>query len=145
MIICMWPNTDDCMVQDMRDAVVATYEARKNLALTLKDTRTVVGKLETILTVVLHGICFLFYLSIFNVRPSATQPTPSPPPFPSCCSLPSLLTLIPCSGTCTCVLWGLMRVVQGGDCKYVVCIACSRIFDCPLVWLRKYIVVVVSL
>ena len=51
----------------MRDAVVATYEARKNLALTLKDTRTVVGKLENILAVGLHGVCFLFYLSIFNV------------------------------------------------------------------------------
>ena len=54
----------------MRDAVVATYEARKNLALTLKDTRTVVGKLENILAVGLHGVCFLFYLSIFNVRAS---------------------------------------------------------------------------
>ena len=51
----------------MRDAVVAVYEARKNLALTLKDTRTVVGKLENILAVGLHGVCFLFYLSIFNV------------------------------------------------------------------------------
>lgn len=58
----------------MRDAVVATYEARKNLALTLKDTRTVVGKLENILAVGLHGVCFLFYLSIFNVRASLILP-----------------------------------------------------------------------
>ncbi|KAA6420817.1 MAG: small conductance mechanosensitive ion channel family [Trebouxia sp. A1-2] len=54
-------------LQDMRDAVVSVYENRKNLALTLKDTRTVVGKLETILGVGIHGVCFLFYLSIFNV------------------------------------------------------------------------------
>ncbi len=51
----------------MRDAVVSVYENRKNLALTLKDTRTVVGKLENILGVGIHGVCFLFYLSIFNV------------------------------------------------------------------------------
>ncbi len=54
-------------IQDMRDAVVSVYENRKNLALTLKDTRTVVGKLENILGVGIHGVCFLFYLSIFNV------------------------------------------------------------------------------
>ena len=54
-------------IQDMRDAVVSVYENRKNLALTLKDTRTVVGKLENILGLGIHGICFLFYLSIFNV------------------------------------------------------------------------------
>lgn len=47
--------------------MVSVYENRKNLALTLKDTRTVVGKLETILGVGIHGVCFLFYLSIFNV------------------------------------------------------------------------------
>lgn len=51
----------------MRDAVISVYESRKNLALTLKDTRSVVGKLETILGVGIHGVCFLFYLSIFGV------------------------------------------------------------------------------
>ena len=51
----------------MRDAVISVYESRKNLALTLKDTRSVVGKLENILGVGIHTVCFLFYLSIFNV------------------------------------------------------------------------------
>ena len=74
--VCVWSTTlaPCCLLQDMRDAVVATYEARKNLALTLKDTRTVVGKLENILAVGLHGVCFLFYLSIFNVRASLVLP-----------------------------------------------------------------------
>ena len=55
-------------MQDMREAVLKIYNNRKNLALTLRDTRTVVGKLENIIGVVVHFICIFFYLTIFNVR-----------------------------------------------------------------------------
>ena len=76
----------------MRDAVVSVYENRKNLALTLKDTRTVVGKLENILGLGIHAICFLFYLSIFNVRPLLLV----------CLLLSTLLPMF-CGTACVCV------------------------------------------
>ena len=44
-------------------------QERKDLAFTLKDTKTIVGKLETIIAVVLHIIFVMFYLLIFNVSP----------------------------------------------------------------------------
>ena len=42
-------------------------QERRNLAMTLKDTRTVVNKIERILMVLLHIIFIFFYLLIFNV------------------------------------------------------------------------------
>lgn len=44
------------------------YKERKNLAFTLKDTKTVVGKLEFVIAVIMHTIFFFFYLMIFEVR-----------------------------------------------------------------------------
>lgn len=40
---------------------------RKHLAFTLKDTKTIVGKLERIAGFVFHVLMFFFYLVIFNV------------------------------------------------------------------------------
>ena len=42
-------------------------QERKDLAFTLKDTRTIVGKLRTILGIALHFIFIMFYLLIFAV------------------------------------------------------------------------------
>ena len=52
------------------------YQNRKDLALTLRDTKTVVGKLELIFGVAIHIICLFFYLTIFNVSQGA-QPVQS--------------------------------------------------------------------
>ena len=51
----------------MRIAVVNVYKNRINLAATLKDTKTVVSKLERMVGVALHLVAILFYLTIFNV------------------------------------------------------------------------------
>lgn len=53
--------------QEMRDAILAVYQARRNLAATLKDTKSVVGKLENLMGVVIHCLFFFFYLMIWNV------------------------------------------------------------------------------
>ena len=55
----------------MRDAVLKIYQNRKDLAMTLRDTKTVVGKLELIFGVAIHIICLFFYLTIFNVSQGA--------------------------------------------------------------------------
>ena len=52
----------------MRIAVANVYKNRINLAATLKDTKTVVSKLERMVGVALHLVAILFYLTIFNVR-----------------------------------------------------------------------------
>lgn len=52
----------------MRDAVIQVYQERKNLAATLKDTKTVIGRLEYLIGFTVH-LCFVFfYLLIFRVR-----------------------------------------------------------------------------
>ncbi len=54
-------------------------QERKHLAFTLKDTKTIVGKLERIAAFVIHVLMAFFYLVIFNVshvsQPYATSPT----------------------------------------------------------------------
>ena len=45
----------------------AAVQERKHLAFTLKDTKTIVGKLERIAAFVFHILMFFFYLVIFNV------------------------------------------------------------------------------
>ncbi|KAK9829569.1 hypothetical protein WJX72_006541 [[Myrmecia] bisecta] len=52
---------------DMRDSVLKIYQNRKNLALTLKDTKTVVGKLERIFGGCIHFLFVFFYLTIWGV------------------------------------------------------------------------------
>ena len=54
--------------QGMREAILAIYQDRKNLAATLKDTKTVVGTLERIMAVVIQLAFFFIYLLIWNVR-----------------------------------------------------------------------------
>lgn len=57
-------------LSDIRDAVVAIYRERRNLAFTLKDTSSVVNKLELIFAVVIHFFTVGFYLNLFNVASS---------------------------------------------------------------------------
>lgn len=49
-------------------------QERRDLAFTLKDTKTIVGKLRTIVGTALHLIFIMFYLLIFAV---SQLPTPS--------------------------------------------------------------------
>ena len=58
--------------QDMKEAVLKIYDNRSNLANTLKDTRTIVGKLEHLLGICLQLIFVFFYLAIFDVRHPAS-------------------------------------------------------------------------
>jgi hypothetical protein len=53
--------------QEMREGVLAIYQGRKNLAATLKDTKSIVGKLERLVGFILHGVFIVFYLLIWNV------------------------------------------------------------------------------
>lgn len=64
------------IAQEMREAILAIYLDRKNLAATLKDTKTVVGKLEMIVGVVIQMIFFFFYLIIWDVRSESCGCTP---------------------------------------------------------------------
>ena len=51
----------------MKEAVLRIYDNRSNLANTLKDTRTIVGKLERLLGICLQLLFVFFYLAIFDV------------------------------------------------------------------------------
>ena len=62
---CVLPQVS---LHDIRDAVINIYRERKFLAATLRDTRTVVGRLELIIGVVVHLVFIFFYLLIFRVR-----------------------------------------------------------------------------
>lgn len=48
-------------------AVVEIFEARCDLALSLRDTKTVVNKLEHVIGVVVHIIFMFFYMLVFNI------------------------------------------------------------------------------
>ena len=43
------------------------YEARRDLALSLKDTKSVVGSLEMVIGLAVHVVFVFFYLWVFNV------------------------------------------------------------------------------
>ena len=64
------PLPPQVSLHDIRDAVINIYRERKFLAATLRDTRTVVGRLELIIGVVVHLVFLFFYLLIFRVRPN---------------------------------------------------------------------------
>ena len=55
-------------MQDCCAAVTAIFRERKNLAASLKDTKTIVTKLQGLIGVVLHIVFVFIYLIIFNVR-----------------------------------------------------------------------------
>ena len=60
--------TAQVTLHNTRDAVIQVYQERKNLAATLKDTKTVIGRLELLIGFSVH-LCFVFfYLLIFRVR-----------------------------------------------------------------------------
>ena len=48
-------------------AVFPTYRERRNLALALKDTRSVVGTLTYVLGAILQAVFFFFYLLVLRV------------------------------------------------------------------------------
>ncbi len=43
---------------------------RANLAVQLKDTKSVVGRLKFVISIVLHIVFIFFYLMIYNVSPT---------------------------------------------------------------------------
>ena len=49
--------------------VAGLCRERTNLAIQLKDTKTVVGRLKFVISVILHILFVFFYLTIYNVRP----------------------------------------------------------------------------
>ena len=53
--------------QELRDAVWEIVKYRANLAATLKDTRTVVGKLERFMAIVVQFLFLFLYLLVWNV------------------------------------------------------------------------------
>ena len=53
----------------MHSFICAWVQERKHLAFQLKDTKTVVSKLERIFGVVIHLLFIMLYLVIFDVRP----------------------------------------------------------------------------
>ena len=65
------------MIQSKVDDVVYAYvvpltscclcRERANLSLQLKDTKTVVGRLQWVIGLILHIIAFFIYLTIFDV------------------------------------------------------------------------------
>lgn len=53
-----------------------SLQERRDLAFTLKDTKTIVGKLRMILGVTLHLLFILLYLVVFQVRTFSIQRLP---------------------------------------------------------------------
>lgn len=51
----------------VREAIVGIFRERRNLAVQLKDTKSVVGRLKAVLLLLLHLLAAFFYLVIFNV------------------------------------------------------------------------------
>ncbi len=48
-------------------ATMRLCRERANLAVQLKDTKSVVGRLKSVISVVLHIVFIFFYLVIYNV------------------------------------------------------------------------------
>lgn len=62
-LACLTPcdsATPPLTPQECCSAITKVFVDRRNLAATLKDTRSIVGKLETVIGVVLH--IFMFFL-----------------------------------------------------------------------------------
>jgi hypothetical protein len=78
-------------LSDIRDAVVGIYRERRNLAFTLKDTSSVINKLEFVFAVVIHFVMAVFYLVLFRVRAREKR------------SLSLSLSLSVCVCVCVCV------------------------------------------
>lgn len=84
-------------------------QERKDLAATLKDTRTVVGRLELLIAFVVHIAFIFFYLIIFQVAPlapAAAPPTPRPHHLPcsppqGCCAVAALCLGMRLSARCS--------------------------------------------
>ena len=54
-------------LQDVRAAVQNVFRERTNLSLQLKDSKTIVGRLQFVLGAMLQALGFFIYLLIFNV------------------------------------------------------------------------------
>ena len=57
-------------VHDACAEVSLACRERANLAVQLKDTKSVVGRLKFVISVVLHIVFIFFYLMIYNVSSS---------------------------------------------------------------------------
>ena len=64
------------MLHHNSSIAVAAHRERRNLAVALKDTRSVVGTLTYVLGAVLQAVFFFFYLLILRVRFSLSQALP---------------------------------------------------------------------
>ena len=62
-------------MSQVSEAIVSIFCARRNLAVQLNDTKSVVGRLKAVLLLLLHLLAAFFYLVIYNV--SAQQGTGS--------------------------------------------------------------------
>ncbi|DBA97213.1 TPA: hypothetical protein ACH3X1_014965 [Trebouxia sp. C0004] len=54
-------------LKDVRSAVCNIFKERANLSVQLKDTKTVVGRLESVVGLILHIVAIFLYLIIFDV------------------------------------------------------------------------------
>lgn len=63
------PRFECDVLSDFAEHAGGCVQERKHLAFTLKDTKTIVGKLERIAAFVIHILMFFFYLVIFDVSP----------------------------------------------------------------------------
>ena len=62
---------------------------RRNLAMALKDTRSVIGTLQAVIGIVVHVIFFFFYLLVLKVPPlPARPPLQSVRPYQTCLVAP---------------------------------------------------------
>ena len=62
------PTTNSISRDDMRDAVASVFEGRANLMATLRDARSVVGRLRAVLAAAAHAGSLLIYLAVWDVN-----------------------------------------------------------------------------
>ncbi|KAI3428453.1 hypothetical protein D9Q98_007280 [Chlorella vulgaris] len=53
--------------REVRESVVNIFQERAHLALTLRDTKSVISKLERLLGAIIHTLFIFFYLAIFKI------------------------------------------------------------------------------
>ena len=107
----------DCVTYFGRATPELGLQERKHLAFTLKDTKTIVGKLERIAAFVIHVLMAFFYLVIFNVSRTSHHCEPSRLVAASAES-PLLFRHLACSLCCT---WHAMCSDFVSHLAYLLC------------------------
>lgn len=110
-------------------------QERKHLAFTLKDTKTIVGKLERIAAFVIHVLMAFFYLVIFDVsflmslcHCNATSRLCSHGiPLPSHLSCVPWLVNKPAQYRITCPPFCCMHLLQ--HCSGLTCLRCTLVLQ----------------